>query len=310
MSEISSEQRTRSGALAVNLGLAANILLAGLKTSIGILGNSPALLADGVNSTSDVAAYLVVAVFMRLSHKPADREHPYGHTQLESIAALVVGAFVITTAIAIFWDAVNTIYEQAIGEIASVPAAPIALYVALFTVALKIVLTVYTRRLGERAASPAVMALAHDHRNDVFSAAAASLGIFLGRLGYTWVDPLAGALVALVILRTGVQILRESASELMDTVPGEELENLVRQVAAESPRVQHLEAVHAHRFGPYLALNLTIGLDGSMTVAEGDQVATDLERRLADRVEFLRFIHIHFHPARQRSPEPVAPPVR
>lgn len=310
MTEISMEQRTRSGAIAVNLGLAANIFLAVLKTATGILGHSPALLADGVNSTSDVAAYLVVAVFMRLARKPADREHPFGHSQLESIAALVVGAFVITTAIAIFWDAVNTIYEQAIGEIVAIPAAPAALYVALFTVGLKIALAVYTRRLGRAAANPAVTALAYDHRNDVFSAAAASTGILLGRLGFYWVDPLAGALVALVILRTGVQILRESASELMDTVPGEELETQVRRVAGEFPAVRQVDAVHAHRFGPYLALNLTIGLDGQMTVSEGDRVATELEKRLAERIDFLRFVHIHFHPARRRAPEPVVVPVK
>ncbi len=89
----------------------ANIFLALLKTSVGILGHSPALLAEGVNSTSDVAYYVVVAVFMRLSHKPADETHPYGHNQLESIASLVVGAFIVTTAIAVFWNAVNDVFE-------------------------------------------------------------------------------------------------------------------------------------------------------------------------------------------------------
>ena len=105
------ERRNRKSALAVNLGLAANVFLAVLKTSVGIVGHSPALLADGINSTSDVAYYLVVAVFMRLARKPADETHPYGHSQLESIASLVVGAFVITTAIAIFWDSVNNVFE-------------------------------------------------------------------------------------------------------------------------------------------------------------------------------------------------------
>ena len=101
---------------AVHSGLAANFLLAVLKTGAGIFGHSPALLADGINSTSDVAYYLVITVFMRLARKPADDEHPYGHSQLDTIAALVVGAFVITTAIAIFWDAVNDVYDLATGE--------------------------------------------------------------------------------------------------------------------------------------------------------------------------------------------------
>ena len=90
--------------LAVQVGLAANILLAVLKCTVGILGASPALLADGINSTSDVAYGVVVSIFVRLSAKPADHEHPYGHDQLESVAAVVVGAFVITTAIAMVED--------------------------------------------------------------------------------------------------------------------------------------------------------------------------------------------------------------
>ena len=95
--------RQKKSILAINVGLAANTLLAILKTSVGIFGHSPALLADGINSTSDVAYGIVVSIFMRLSGKPADEEHPYGHDRLESIAAVVVGAFVITTAISIFW---------------------------------------------------------------------------------------------------------------------------------------------------------------------------------------------------------------
>ncbi|MDA3785344.1 MAG: cation transporter, partial [Deltaproteobacteria bacterium] len=96
------EQRIHKSMLVVYVGVAANALLALLKVSIGILGSSPALLADGVNSTSDVAYGIVVTVFLKLSGKPADHEHPYGHDQLENIAAVVVGACVITTAIAIF----------------------------------------------------------------------------------------------------------------------------------------------------------------------------------------------------------------
>jgi cation diffusion facilitator family transporter len=295
--ETSMDIRSKNGSLAVNLGLAANVLLALLKTTIGIMGHSPALLADGVNSTSDVAYYIVVAVFMRLSRKPADREHPFGHSQLETIAALTVGSFVITTAIAIFWDAVSTTYNQLAGIEISTGAPPIALWVALFTVVLKIGLTVYTNYLGRQTKNPAVVALAYDHRNDVFSAGAATIGILLGRLGYPWVDPLAGALVALVILRTGIEILRDSTSELMDTVPGDSLEEDVRLVLATIPEVLTVDDIHAHRFGPYLVINLTIGVDGSMSVTRGDRVATRVEQALYQNIDFLRLVHVHFHPA-------------
>ena len=293
----SNNQRAKKSSLAVNLGLFANIMLAILKITFGVTAHSPALLADGVNSTSDVAYYIVVAIFMRLSQKPADREHPFGHSQLESIAALTVGSFVITTAIAIFWDAVSSVYDQVTGQVVSSGAAPIALWVALFTVALKIVLTIYTQRLGRQTTNPAVIALAYDHRNDIFSAAAATIGILLGRMGYPWVDPLAGALVALVILRTGIGILRESATDLMDAVPGESLDKDVRSVLTDFPEVRRIEDIRAHRFGPYLVINLTIGVDGTMSVSQGDRVATKVEQALYSKIDFLRFVHVHFHPA-------------
>jgi len=296
-------QRERKGNLAVNLGLAANIFLAVLKTSFGILGHSPALLADGVNSTSDVAYYLVVAVFMHMARKPADEQHPFGHSQLESIAALTVGSFVITTAIAIFWDAINTVFDLASGQMVSSGAAPITLWVALFTIALKFGLALFTRRLGRETANVAVMALAYDHRNDVISASAAALGIFLGRAGYPWVDPLAGALVALVVLRTGIEILRESASELMDTVPGMKLESQIRVILQSIPGVRKVEAVHAHRFGPYLVVNLTIGVDGTLSVADGDRIASQCEETLYQQIDFLKVAYVHYHPVSQLSEE-------
>jgi cation diffusion facilitator family transporter len=301
-----SEHRERKSIWAVNLGLGANIFLAVIKTVIGVVGHSPALLADGVNSTSDVAYYVVVGVFMRLAHKPADDEHPYGHRQLESIAALVVGAFVVTTAVTIFWDAANKVYDLLFGQSGFEGASLWALVVALLTVAVKVTLTLITRRIGRQTRNPAVFALAYDHRNDIFAASAASIGIFLGRMSYPWVDPLAGALVALVILRTGIEILRESSGDLMDTVPGQALHERIVELLAAIPDIEQVEETLVHRFGPYLVVNVTIGIDGGQTVARGDAIATQVESTLCDGIEFMRRVHVHYHPARQAVRKPPA----
>ncbi len=293
---MNNKQRQARSLFAVNLGLAANVLLAALKTSIGVLGHSPALLADGINSTSDVAYYVVVRVFLQLARKPADREHPYGHSQLESIAALLVGAFVITTAVAIFWDAVNKVYDLLSGQGDFGGAAAAALWVALFTVGLKVVLLIVTRRIGRQTGNAAVSALAYDHRNDVFASSATAVGIFLGRSGLPWVDPLAGALVALLILRTGIYILREATIDLMDNVPSDELAAQVQELLATVPEVKCVEEVYAHRFGPYLVLNLTIGVDGALSVAAGDSISLQVERLLYENLALLRRVHIHYHP--------------
>jgi len=290
-------QRKRSGIVAVNLSLVANIFLATIKTSIGILGHSPALLADGVNSTVDVAYGIVVYVFMRLSGEPADDEHPFGHNQLESVAALVIGSFVMTTAVAIFWESVNSVYDLFTGNTDFGGASMGALLVALLTVCLKLLLAIGTQRIGQKTRNTAVLALAYDHRNDIFTALAATTGIYFGRAGYPWVDPLAGAIVAVIILRTAIGILRDSTADLMDTVPGrtlaQEIETLVRTI----PCVLCIEECRAHRFGPYLVVNVTICVDGAMSITEGDRIATEVEKTLINNIEFMRSVHVHIHPA-------------
>ena len=289
-------KRRRLSLLAVQVGLAANILLAMVKCAVGILGGSPALLADGINSTSDVAYGVVVSIFVRLSAKPADHEHPYGHDQLESVAAVVVGAFVITTAIAIFWHTVATVHELLTAPPDIGGSAVIALWVALAVVLVKFGLTGWTYAVNRRVNNSAVLALAQDHRNDIFASSAAAVGILFARMGHPWVDPLAGAVVSLIILHTGVEILRSATADLMDTVPGHELDREIRASLEGISGLLAIEEVHAHRFGPWLVANLTIGVDGGISVRDGHRIAIEVERRLVDRVEFMRRVYVHYHP--------------
>jgi cation diffusion facilitator family transporter len=292
-----SRERDRKSLWAVNLGLGVNIFLSFVKTTVGIVGHSPALLAEGINSVSDVAYYVVAGIFVRLANKPADTEHPYGHRQLESIASLVVGAFVVSTAVVVFWDSVDKIWDLRDGQITSQGASEFALWIALATVVIKICMFYYVRGLGEQTQNPVVFALAYDHRNDIFSASAAAIGIFLGRRGLPWVDPLAGALVALLILRTGIFILRESSTDLMDTVPSRKLAKQVLGLLKNVKGVRQLEELQAHRFGPSIVINLTIGIDGTMSVAQGDRIATSVEDMIYNSIPNILHVHVHYHPA-------------
>ncbi|MDZ4182305.1 MAG: cation diffusion facilitator family transporter [Candidatus Cloacimonadaceae bacterium] len=183
--------------LTVNLGLVSNIVLALLKTTVGIMGHSPALLADGINSTSDVVYYVAVKIFMHHARKPADAEHPYGHRQLETISAIVVGAFILTTGIAIFWESINKVYDLATSGVAGRSAASLALYIAAGTLITKIILFTYTKRAFATTHNPTLKALANDHFNDIMAAIAVITGLILGRMGYYWMDPAAGAIVAI-----------------------------------------------------------------------------------------------------------------
>ncbi len=287
-------QKTR---LAMWLGLATNAVLAVLKTGVGIVAGSPALLAEGINSTSDVAYYVLAAVFMRLANQPADDEHPYGHQQFETIAALTVGAFIITTGIAVFWNAIDKIWALLQGEQA-LGAGSWALLVALLTVITKLALTWLVGRLGRETKNPMVTAMAYDHRNDLLSAMAATVGIYLGQHGFPWFDPLAAALVAVLIFRTGLEIILDASDELMDAVPSPELVQVALDVVRQISPQAHLESMQAHRFGPNLVINLTVGLDGRLTIQEGDALADAIEQELQTRIPQLRQVHLHYHPVK------------
>lgn len=291
-------KRHKKSLLAVNVGLAANAVLAVVKTFIGIVGNSPALLADGINSTSDVAYGVVVSVFMRLSGKPADEEHPYGHYQLESIAAVVVGAFVMTTGVSIFWSAINSVYELYRGTSDFGGASSLALLVAVGTIVVKIGLTWWTKNVAQETSNSAVLALALDHRNDIFAASAATVGIFLGIRGYVWVDPLAGALVSLIIFHTGLEIIRDAAADLMNTLPGKVMQEQIEGLLVPVNGVLQVEEVHANKFGPYSVVNITIGVDPLISVAQGDKIATEVENTLMQEMEFIRKVYVHCHPVK------------
>ena len=291
-------ERNRKSLHAINLGLGTNILLAIIKTVFGVVGHSPALLAEGINSTSDVAYYIAASIFVRMANKPADSDHPYGHRQFESIGSLFIGAFVVTTAFAVFWDAVDKVWDFLDEKVALTESHPFALYVALATVSIKIFLTWYIRKLGRETQNPVVEALAFDHRNDLFSASAASLGIFLGQQGFPWVDPLAGALVAILILRTGLFILRESSTDLMAIIPSHELAERIADLLKTLDGVKQLEELQAHRFGPSIVVNLTIGIDGALSVYEGDHIASQVEETLQSSIPNVRRVHVHYHPAK------------
>lgn len=293
-------ERDRKSLLAINLGLGINIFLAFIKTIFGILGHSPALLAEGINSTSDVAYYIAASIFVRLANKPADSEHPYGHRQMESIASVVIGSFIVATAVAVFWDAVDKVWDLADGLVESQGSHPFALWVALGTVVIKIFLTYYVRKLGRETHNPVVDALAYDHRNDLFSASAAAIGIFLGQRGLPWVDPLAGAFVALLIMRTGIFVLRESSTDLMGVVPNRDLAERIAELLKSVSGVKQLEELQAHRFGPHIVINVTIGVDGNITVRKGNSIASRVEEKLLGTLPNVRRVHVHYHPATKR----------
>jgi cation diffusion facilitator family transporter len=288
--------RDKTTNVTVNLGLITNILLSIVKTAVGILGHSQALLADGINSTSDVVYYVAVKIFMNKAKKPADREHPYGHRQLESIASIVVGAFILTTGIAIFWQSLNKVIELVTNYDVFEKAPLAVMFIAIGTLLIKIYLYIFTKNNHKMTNNPTLRALANDHFNDILAAAAVIVGVVLARFGLYWMDPAAGAVVAVFIVKTGITIILESSSELMDKIPDDGFRREVRDIALSIQGVRQVELVGVHRFGPYYTIDMTICVDGDISVDEGNGISHNVEDKLMDHFHGgLRKVMIHYH---------------
>jgi cation diffusion facilitator family transporter len=163
----------------------------------------------------------------------------------------------------------------------------------------KVGLYLFTRRIGQQTGSLAVLAVARDHRNDVFSVSTATLGILMARAGYIWFDPLAAAVVALVILATGISILRDSSASLMDLFPSQPVAQRIRTLLEGVPGIEEVEEIRVHQIGHYLMVDVVIGVEGTLTVAAGNEIATQAEERLYNNLDFLRHVSVHYHPRRE-----------
>ena len=150
--------------------------------------------------------------------------------------------------------------------------------------------------------NPTLKALANDHLNDIMASGAVIAGVLAARLGLPWMDPAAGAIVALFIFKTGVSILMESSAELMDAVPDKEFGETVRQIALSVEGVRCIEDLGVHRFGTVYTIEMTICVDGGISVEEGNNIAHRVEEKLLARYEGgLRRVMIHFHPETPHS---------
>jgi len=288
--------RERLSNFTVNLSLFYNIFLSIIKTFFGIFGHSSSLLADGIHSTSDVVYYIVVKIFLKIANKPSDKNHPFGHKQLENVASLVVASFIITTAIAIAWNSLASVIHILHGQTQEFTINLITLYVAFFTIISKIILSLYTTQVGVKTKNPVIQALASDHLNDVYATLAVVVGIVFTVKGIVWVDPLASIVVAVFIMKTGIHILRVAAKGLMDIAPSDDMKDLVYSVVNKMTEKITVESVLSHRYGPYYSLNITLGLSGSLSMNQGDALADLFEKELMAQDTNLKYVFIHYHP--------------
>ncbi|RMG35764.1 MAG: cation transporter [Planctomycetota bacterium] len=276
------------------VGLAANVTLATGKLVAGIVGGSFALISDAANSLGDAVSAFIVLIALFIAEKPADAEHPYGHTRAEAIAASNVALFIVLMGLYVGCEAVQRLWS-----VRSVPQ-PWTLWVAAVNVVLKESLFRYQHRVGQRTGSAAVIANAWDHRSD----ALASLSVFAGLSvirwggdGWAWLDPLMAAVVAAAIVANGVRLFRSAAMELMDLQAEPDLVARIEAVARSVPGVRRVETLWVRKSGLECFVDIHIEVDPKMSVEEGHRLGHEVKSRLLHTFPTLRDVLVHLEPA-------------
>jgi cation diffusion facilitator family transporter len=284
-------RRYLSGARLALAGIMVNAFLAIIKIMAGLLGNTYALIADGVESLLDIFGSLVVWFGLRVAAEPPDDEHPYGHGKAEVLAAVVVALTVLAAAIGLA--------VQSIREIRTPHLMPAAwtLIVLVLVVIVKETLARKVARAGEHLGSVAVKTDAWHHRTDAITSALAFIGIAIALwTDYPAADDWAALAASGIIAWGGLRLLRPAMREAMDTAPPKGLEEEIRAIAQAVPGVRALETCRIREMGLDFYIDLHVGVDPALSVREGHRIAHAVRKAVRNAKAQVADVLIHIEP--------------
>jgi len=281
-------QNIRAGERGAWTSIAAYLLLSGIKLA-GYMLASSALTADGYNNLSDIAASAAVLIGLRISRKPPDKDHPYGHYRAETIAALIASFIMAMVGLQVLIDAGRSIFA---GD-RSAPD-PLSAWIALGAALVMLGVYAYNRRLATRIRSQALMAAAKDNLSDALVSIGAAAGIFGAQFGMPWLDPVAAVVVGLLILRTAWGIFYSSTHTLTDGFDAKELETL-RGTIERTKGVRRIKDIKARIHGSNVLIDVIIQVDPGLSLIESHRISDEIERRM-ERRHNIANVHVHVEP--------------
>lgn len=280
------------------VGFAVNLVLSLAKLAAGVFGRSGAMVADAVHSFSDLATDVVVIVFARISAKPRDDGHDYGHGKYETLATILISMALGVVGVGILVDSIGAVRSVLDGGVLPRPGL-VALVAAVLSIAAKEILYRYTVREGRAIDSPSVVANAWHHRSDALSSLGTLVGIGCAYfLGDKWriADPIAALIVAVFIFKVAFDLIRTGVGELLEKSLPEETEREILRIVTLDPAVREPHNLRTRRIGAAIAIEIHIRVDGAMTVARSHALTVGIERRLRERFGEGTMIAVHVEP--------------
>lgn len=293
-----SEKRTQKIRNVTLIGSFINAILTIGKIIAGIVGNSSAMIADGVHSLSDFITDVIVIVFIKVSGKERDKNHQYGHGKFETFATMLISFALFLVGLGILISGAGKIIDSLKGELIEKPGF-IALYAALISIIFKEGLFWYTKIEGKRMNSQAMIANAWHHRSDAFSSIGTALGISGAiLLGERWriLDPIAGVIVSLFILKVAWDIAKPSIDELLDSSLPETTEKEIVEIITGTIGVEYFHNLRTRKIGEIISVEVHIKVDKNMSVELSHQIATDIEIAIRKRFGERTHVIVHIEP--------------
>jgi cation diffusion facilitator family transporter len=271
------------------ISIAAYIFLSALKLFVGYISNSEALQADGLNNATDILASVSVLIGLRLSQRPADEDHLYGHWKSEMVASMVASFIMIIVGIQVLTGAVNSIFDGA-------SEAPdlISAWTGLFSAVVMYFVYRYNKALSLKIKSQSVMAAAKDNLSDSWVSIGTAVGIIGSQFSLPWLDPVTALIVGGLILKTGWDIFRDASHQLTDGFD-QELIKEYRETIFELPGVLGINDLKARSYGNNIVVDVVITVEATLAISEAHDIATKVEQMLVDEYEIYD-VHVHVEP--------------
>ena len=269
-----------------------NIGLTILKILAGILGNSTAIIADGLHSASDIITSIGILIGNKISRKPRDDEHQYGHEKAEGLVSFILAAVLIIVALKIGYDGVKELFN--INDILIPNALP--LIVALISIGVKEYQYQITIRVAKRINSSSLKADAWHHRSDAFSSIAAFVGIGGAMLGFKILDPIASIIVAIVVVKVGANILKSACNELMDSSISKQDICEIESLVDKDDEIYGIKDFKSRKYGSVAYIDMSILIDNKKTLEEAHDIADNLEKIIISNLGYIKEINIHTEP--------------
>lgn len=273
--------------------LIVNILLTLTKFVFGIIYKSKVLVADGIHSLSDLATDIVSIYGSKLSLKPADNEHPYGHGKIEYLTSIVIGAVILALALSLLGNSLNA---------KNTIASNMVLYVTIFTILAKYLISRYILSKGVKYKSNLLVASGKESRSDVISSAIVIVTYFLSKLSsysriFLYSDTIGTFIIGLIILKTAYRILKENIVSILGEIEqDEEYLDKIREIILENSEVVNIEELNIIKYGHYYQANITINMDSDVTLEDACLVSDRIKKKLINKKTRISYAKISINP--------------